>query len=148
MPNLGMRSRFTPSSAISQFPVLGGTSAVRWGQLAAAVVPVVLLVLTVGMLVIGGGYGESGFLVAVIGATLIDVIALIGFSMLSALRERAERKHGYATVRDKENLLEVDVGASCVIRLPGERPLKLDERRVRVDAINQALDMMPGVSSG
>lgn len=98
------------------------------------------LVLVIGMLAIGGGYGESGILTALMGLILIDVLLLCYFGTMSAWRERAERKHGYTTVLDKTGLCEVDIDSGYVIRLATEKPLKPAERDERRAAIRAARD--------
>jgi hypothetical protein len=135
-----------PWVAGQSYPVLAGTPAIRWGRralLATAIVPVLIVMLGIGMALSGEGYGESGFLVIVMAVLVVDVVLMCVFYALSAIKERAERKSGYSTVRDRSNLCEVDVESGFIIRLAGEPPLRLDERARRKEEISRVVGKGP-----
>lgn len=120
-----------------------GASAKRWAQwmtVFALSGLILLAILFTGMALSGSGYGESPFLVAVVGLLVVDAIsALVAF--LGTLRvERRERLRGYTSTREHLELLEVDISTGYAMRMPGEKPLSREERNRRVETIERVRD--------
>lgn len=96
-----------------------------------------LLILVVGMVITGGGYGSSQFLTVVMGLIVCDVIASFIVSAACNRRFRAESGAGYTTsTRRFNDVDEVDVASGCVVRLAGEPSLTRDQHAQRVARIN------------
>ncbi|MDR7382217.1 hypothetical protein [Promicromonospora iranensis] len=118
----------------SAFALLGW---VLWG---VGIGLVLLIVLVVGMLVRGTGYGGSPFSTVVMIAILLDAAFLNWVVIWVQAKKRREARAGYATVmNEKSGLEQVDSRTGRVIRLAGEPFLTRQEHLRRIGLIRESV---------
>jgi hypothetical protein len=108
-----------------------------------------LVVLVVGMLVRGAGYGGSPFLATVMAAILLDAVFLNCVVIWVQVKKRREARAGYATVmNERQDLDQIDPATGRVVRLAGEPFLGRAEHSRRIAMIRAARETGPPEPAG
>lgn len=130
-PNIDARGRLLRGPAARVIALLQEWAAYLGG--------VLLAVLIVGMLVTGKGYGETGFLVLIMLAILIDALIFVPILLVAShLRKRAEVRAGYTTVTNQfPEVDQIDPQSGRVVRLAGEDTLNRDQYLERLGKIRE-----------
>jgi hypothetical protein len=101
---------------------------------------VLLLVLAVGMMIRGEGFGGSVFLTSVMVVILVDIAFAFVATTWFGFRRAEEVRAGYTTTANEfPRLPQVDPTTGMVIRLAGEPLLSREERRERIRLIQEAI---------
>ncbi|WP_454859215.1 hypothetical protein [Promicromonospora soli] len=101
---------------------------------------VLLLVLAVGMMVSGEGYGGSAFLTSVMVVILVDIAFALVTTTWFGFRSAEEVRAGDTTTANEfPHLPQVDPTTGVVIRLAGEPLLSREERRERIRLMQAAI---------
>jgi len=98
-----------------------------------------LVVLIIGMILTGKGYAETGFLVVIMLAILLDALVFVPVLLfVSHLRKRAEVRAGYTTITNQfPGVDQIDPQTGHLVRLAGEDLLNRDQYRDRILKIRE-----------